>query len=76
VLVALLIGSIEVLGLLADKLAFEGGMWNSVRVLKDSLGTFGVFVIGLFVLCWIVSAVIYRWNRYDELAPEIARPHH
>jgi nickel/cobalt transporter (NiCoT) family protein len=74
VLVALLIGSIEVLGLLADKLAFEGGMWNSVRLLKDSLGTFGVFVIGLFVLSWIVSAVIYRWNRYDAL-PDIARPH-
>jgi nickel/cobalt transporter (NiCoT) family protein len=75
VLVALLIGSVEILGLLADKLAFEGGMWTSVRVLKDSLGTFGIFVIGLFVLCWIVSALIYRWNRYDELAPDVARPH-
>jgi nickel/cobalt transporter (NiCoT) family protein len=76
VLVALLIGSVEILGLLADKLAFEGGVWNSVRGLKDSLGTFGVFVVGLFVLCWIVSALIYRWNRYDELAPDVARPHH
>jgi nickel/cobalt transporter (NiCoT) family protein len=76
VLVALLIGSIEVLGLLADKLAFEGGLWSSVRGLKDSLGTFGIFVVGLFVLCWIVSALIYRWNRYDELATDVARPHH
>ena len=73
-LVALLIGGIQVLGLLADKLAFEGGVWSSVKDLKDSLGTFGVFVIGLFVLCWIVSALIYRWNRYDELGADVARP--
>jgi len=74
VVVALLIGSIEVLGLLADKLAFEGGVWSSVRSLKESLGTFGFFLIGVFVLCWIVSALIYRWNRYDELAPDV-QPH-
>jgi high-affinity nickel-transport protein len=74
VLVALLIGGVQVLGLLADKLAFEGGVWSSVKDLKDSLGTFGVFVIGLFVLCWIVSALIYRWNRYDELGADVARP--
>jgi nickel/cobalt transporter (NiCoT) family protein len=73
VLVALLIGGVQVLGLLADKLAIEGGVWSSVKDLKDSLGTFGVFVIGLFVLCWIVSALIYRWNRYDELGADVAR---
>jgi len=74
VLVDLLVGGVQVLGLVADKLAFEGGVWSSVKDLNDSLGMFGVFVIGLFVLCWIVSALIYRWNRYDELGADVARP--
>jgi nickel/cobalt transporter (NiCoT) family protein len=69
VVVAFLIGGIEALGLLADKLDLQGGFWGYIRSLNESLGTVGFVVIGVFVVCWIVSALIYRWNRYDELTP-------
>jgi uncharacterized protein YggT (Ycf19 family) len=67
VVVAFLIGGIEALGLLADKFNLEGGLWTSIRSLNGSLGMVGFIVIGVFVLCWIASALIYRWKRYDEL---------
>jgi nickel/cobalt transporter (NiCoT) family protein len=70
VVVAFLIGGIEALGLLAEKLNLEGSFWDSIRSLNESLGTVGFVVIGAFVLCWIVSAFIYRWKRYEDLASE------
>ena len=68
VAVAFLIGGVEALGLFADKLDLEGGFWVAIRNLNESLGAFGFVVIVAFVLCWIASALIYRWKRYDELA--------
>jgi nickel/cobalt transporter (NiCoT) family protein len=37
--------------------------------LNENLGAFGFLVIALFVLSWIVSTLIYRWNRFGELVP-------
>ena len=71
VLVALLIGGIEALGLLGDKLRLEGSFWTAVSDLNQSMGSFGFVVIGVFLICWVVSGLIYRWNRYDELVSEI-----
>jgi high-affinity nickel-transport protein len=72
VLVALLIGGIEALGLMADKLGLKGGFWwGTVGDLNESLGTFGLVVIGVFIMCWIVSALIYTWKGYDELGSRI-----
>src|SRR5262249_32948676 len=41
VVVALLIGGIEVLGLLADKLSLEGTFWSAIGDLNESLANFG-----------------------------------
>ena len=68
VLVALLIGGLEGLGLLADKLGLEGGFWSVVGDLNDDLANFGFVVIGVFVAAWVVSALVYRWKGYDRLA--------
>jgi high-affinity nickel-transport protein len=67
VLVALLIGGVEALGLIADRLGLEGGFWARIAALNGSLGAFGLLVIGVFIMCWIVSALIYTWKGYDEL---------
>lgn len=67
VAVALLIGGIEALGLLADQLGLEGGMWSVVSSLNDDLENFGFVVVGIFALAWVVSAAIYRWQRLDEV---------
>jgi len=66
VVVALLIGGIEALGLIADKLGLAGGIWDVVSGLNEDLANFGFVVIGIFALCWAASALIYRWKGYDR----------
>jgi len=67
VLVALVIGGIEVLGLVADQLSLEGAFWNTVGVLNDNFGTLGYVIIGIFAVSWLVSMAIYRLKKYDEI---------
>ena len=66
VVVALFIGSVEALGLIADKLGLEGGFWSAIGELNDNLANFGFAVVGLFVLSWVVSSLIYRAKGYDR----------
>ena len=68
VIVALLIGGLGALGLIASHLRLEGGMWRAVAALNDDMAMFGVAVLGIFALCWVVSALAYRWMGYDRLA--------
>ena len=72
VLVALLIGGIETLGLIGDRFALTGPFWRAVGSLNNDFGMFGYAVIGIFVLCWATSYAAYRWNGYDRigLAPD------
>jgi high-affinity nickel-transport protein len=67
VIVALLIGGIEAMGLLADRLGLEGGIWTLITGLNDDLTTFGLAVIGVFLLCWVVSAAVYRLKGYGRV---------
>jgi high-affinity nickel-transport protein len=65
VLVALLIGGVEVLGLLGDRFALTGPFWEAIGSLNDNFGVLGYAVIGVFAATWGVSAAIYRWKRLD-----------
>ncbi len=67
VIVAVIIGSLEVLGLAADTLNLQGALWGGVRLLTHSFGILGYFIIGIFALCWLASAMIYRARHFDEL---------
>jgi nickel/cobalt transporter (NiCoT) family protein len=67
VLVALLIGGIEVLGLIGGQLKMHGTVWDLIGALNESFGVIGFIIIGVFVLSWGVSFLIYRMNRYDEI---------
>jgi high-affinity nickel-transport protein len=66
VLVALLIGGIEALGLVADQLGLAGGIWDTIGNMNDGLANFGYLVIGIFVGSWILSYLIYRWQGFDR----------
>ena len=70
VIVALVVGSIEALGLFADQLHLNGTFWGTVRQLNDNFSTLGYFIIGFFALSWVLSILIYKWNRFDELEVE------
>jgi high-affinity nickel-transport protein len=67
VAVAIFIGGVEALGLLSDQLSLSGGIWDVIGALNDNLSNFGYAVVGVFLLSWLVSSLIYRANRYDEL---------
>src|ERR1700753_290698 len=67
VIVALMVGGIEALGLLAGHFHFGGTFWEMVRRLNDNFGTLGYCIIGIFVLSWIVSIAIYKWKRLDDV---------
>jgi nickel/cobalt transporter (NiCoT) family protein len=73
VLVAVVIGGIEGLGLLGDQLKLQGPVWDAIGALNDNFGTLGYFIIGIFTLSWIASVLIYRVRRLDELEIGIRR---
>jgi nickel/cobalt transporter (NiCoT) family protein len=66
VVVALMIGGIEALSLIAGKLGLEGLLWNSVGDLNQGLANFGYLIVGVFIASWAVSYLIYRWRRLDR----------
>ena len=69
-MVALAVGGIESLGLLAQKFHPKGPFWSLVNRLNDNFGLLGYFVIAVFVTSWVVSVAIYKWRRFDFLEPE------
>ncbi|HTR05851.1 MAG TPA: HoxN/HupN/NixA family nickel/cobalt transporter [Paraburkholderia sp.] len=67
VIVAVVIGGIEALGLLADQLKLQGPVWDAIGTLNDNFGTLGYIIIAIFAVSWIASILIYRAKRFDEL---------
>jgi high-affinity nickel-transport protein len=64
VLVALLIGTVELGGLLAQKLGAQGSFWSWLE--NINLGSLGFIVVGLFVATWIVALLVWRIGRVEE----------
>jgi high-affinity nickel-transport protein len=64
VAVALLIGSIELLSVLADELRLTGGVWSFASGLD--LNLIGYAVVGLFVVTWAAALAVWRFARIEE----------
>jgi nickel/cobalt transporter (NiCoT) family protein len=71
VVAALVVGGIEVLGLIGGKLALQGPFWAFIGTLADNFGSVGYGIVAFFVLSWLVSFLIYKAKGYDgiEAAP-------
>ncbi len=67
VLVAVVVGGIEALGLVAEHTHAKGAFWRAVSTLNGSFGVLGYVVVGVFVFSWVVSVAFYRWRGFDEL---------
>jgi high-affinity nickel-transport protein len=65
VLVALLIGGIEALGLVAEQFRLQGPFWRLIDALNDNFGSLGFLIIAIFVASWLVSIAVYRLRRLD-----------
>ncbi len=74
VLVALIVGGLETLNLIGDKLGLKGNPWETIGAVNDNFGILGYLIIGVFVATWAISALFYRLMGYDRLEPLAARP--
>ncbi len=64
VAVALLIGSIEALQVLSDRAELTGGFWDRINGVDFNL--IGFFIVGLFVVTWVLALTIWRFGRIEE----------
>jgi high-affinity nickel-transport protein len=67
VMVAVVVGGIETLGLIGDQFKMEGSFWELVGTVNDNFGLLGYGIIGLFIAGWVVSLVIYKIKGFDEI---------
>jgi len=74
VVVAVLVGGIEALNLIGGQLGLidKGGFWGAIGELSENFGMLGYLIVGVFILAWLISYVIYRVNRYDEIEVTVA----
>ena len=74
VLVALVVGGIEALGLVQGELNLSGPFWYPIADLNNHFGMLGYVIIGIFMVSWIFSVSFYRLKRYDEIDVRIMQP--
>ncbi len=60
VVVALLVGSIEILGLLGDRFALRGNLFALTDLLNAHLGILGFGIIAVLAFAWLASTIISR----------------
>ena len=63
IFVAFVIGSIEVIGLLAQRLNLSGQPWRFFSGID--INTAGRIIVGMFVLIWIGAVVYYKVAKID-----------
>ncbi len=64
VLVALAIGTVELLQVAGRELGWSGGFWRLVQALN--FNTMGYAIVGLFVLVWIGALAVWKWGRIGQ----------
>lgn len=64
VAVALLIGGIELIGVLVQRLGITSGPLAAIAAID--LGDLGYLVVGLFVLIWLLAVAVWRLGRVEE----------
>jgi high-affinity nickel-transport protein len=64
VLVALVIGTIELVGVLADRFSIDHGLLGAIA--NINLDYAGYAIVGLFVVCWVVAISVWRFGRIEE----------
>jgi high-affinity nickel-transport protein len=64
VAVALIVGTVELASIAAEKLKLTGGVWDFVSNLD--LNTVGFVIVGLFVATWTIAFAVWRFARIEE----------
>jgi len=64
VAVAFLIGTVELLSVLAGQLDWSGGVWAWLAGID--LNTVGFLIVGLFFATWLGAVLVWRFGRIEE----------
>lgn len=64
VFIALVIGSVELLGLFASDFGWSGAFWDAIE--SVDLNTVGFIVVGLLVATWAIALVIWRVGDFEH----------
>ena len=67
VMVALVVGAIEALGLVAERPGLTGGIWSVIGFAAGNFTALGYLVVGIFVVSWLALLAIYRVMSYDKI---------
>ncbi len=69
ILVALVIGGIEVLQVIGTETGATGGIWDWAANVPFSI--LGFYIIGIFLGSWIISMVVYKLRGIDKMDDEL-----
>jgi nickel/cobalt transporter (NiCoT) family protein len=64
VFVAVFIGAVELLGLLAQDTSLNGSFWTFLA--GFNINTAGLFIVGVFVVTWIVALCVWHFGRIEQ----------
>jgi high-affinity nickel-transport protein len=66
VAIALLVGTVELLAVLQDRLRLHGAVWDAVSTVGGSLNVVGIVIVALFVLTWAGSYAVWKVFHIEE----------
>ncbi len=64
VAVALLVGTVELLGILTQYLKLRGGIWDFLSGIN--LNTIGFIIVGMFLVTWLGALAVWRFGRIEQ----------
>ena len=64
VFVAFFIGTIEILGLIAQEANFNSGFWSFMQ--DFNINKAGFVIVGMFILTWAVALSVWRFGRIEQ----------
>jgi nickel/cobalt transporter (NiCoT) family protein len=64
VFVAFFIGAVEIVGLLGQEVHLGGPFWSFLE--RFNINTAGFFIVGVFVITWVVALSIWHFGRVEE----------
>jgi high-affinity nickel-transport protein len=64
VAIALVIGTIELGGLIASQLNLSGSFWNSLENININL--LGFVIVAMFIATWVIALTVWRFGHIEE----------
>jgi high-affinity nickel-transport protein len=72
-MIALLIGGIEALSVIAAKLHLDSGVFAGVDVMSKHAAEVGYGVIALMIASWAISILVYKTSGLDEIEQPVSQ---